>query len=480
MEAIIKYAHSGFKAVQKRIVKKAINSQKFVEVLQEAVNSVYKKGTTDYSKVKVAIEIIKRYIEQYGMESIIPDENFLLLLREKLNTDFPTKDDKLYSKITIQQVVFYTRSLINRYLAPKGIINRELFQDQVFKKYQKILSLTEKSQEALAWYEKNGCGIKSKEIYFVEKGKEIKSKYIYNITGKSLSPLLKYSRINRVLAILRYCQKKGFEQIIKEDLEKYSTRIDKKGGSEGASKDLAEALNVFVNFKEGGFITENPFENFRVIRIAHNAKKDFITKEGIEKIRDLSTLNYKDRLDVRNRLVCLLLYDTALRKTEALLLKSSDIVRESDGMVRITLRGEIQKGKKDTVPLYIYFEETKKLLEYYLKKTRKSFNPKDESLFVAESGKDLSGSRLRDIVKQYCAKLEVRTFYNQEPSPHTFRHSFATLNISPLGAFPLDGIVERLRHVGYDTAKKHYIHNNPYLQRLKHIEYQKNGNNGNI
>ncbi len=64
-------------------------------------------------------------------------------------------------------------------------------------------------------------------------------------------------------------------------------------------------------------------------------------------------------------------------------------------------------------------------------------------------------------------KKGILTFYKKSASAHHLRHSLATLNIQPLGLFSLYEIVERLRHSKYETAKKHYIHDNPYLQKQK-------------
>jgi hypothetical protein len=76
--------------------------------------------------------------------------------------------------------------------------------------------------------------------------------------------------------------------------------------------------------------------------------------------------------------------------------------------------------------------------------------------------------------KRLCSKLQIKTFYGNVPTPHSLRHSFATLNIEPLGlSLPLSEIMRRLRHTRPEIAERHYIHDNPYLKKLKHTVYRK-------
>ena len=68
-----------------------------------------------------------------------------------------------------------------------------------------------------------------------------------------------------------------------------------------------------------------------------------------------------------------------------------------------------------------------------------------------------------------CEELSIKTYDGNKATPHHLRHSFATLNIEPLGlALPVYDIMQRLHHTRLDVTIKHYVHNNPYLKKLKH------------
>ena len=115
------------------------------------------------------------------------------------------------------------------------------------------------------------------------------------------------------------------------------------------------------------------------------------------------------------------------------------------------------------------------MLEKYLK-IRDEFCPKKDHLFVSKTGNALLQQHCRVRFRELCKKLGIKTFYSKIASPHHLRHSFATLNIEPLGlALPIYEIMQRLRHSKLETAKRHYIHNNPYLQKLKHTLYRNKG-----
>lgn len=118
------------------------------------------------------------------------------------------------------------------------------------------------------------------------------------------------------------------------------------------------------------------------------------------------------------------------------------------------------------------------MLLHYLSKIRPGIQPKCDRLFISDRGKPICESRLYRIVRNHCRyDLKIKTYWGKDPTPHTFRHSLATLNIAPLGlGLSLDEIVDRLRQVGYEVARNRYVHNNQYLRKMKHRQYEKKAN----
>jgi hypothetical protein len=161
-----------------------------------------------------------------------------------------------------------------------------------------------------------------------------------------------------------------------------------------------------------------------------------------------------------------------------LALELSDIRKDPEGDWHVILKSSIQKGQnKDEEIMYFFFEETKALLEIYLKHMRKKFMPTTNHLIVSNRGGALNSQHCRIRFHHMCSQLGIKTFYGKNPSPHVLRHSFATVNIEPLGlSLPLYEMAQRLRHIRVETTRKHYIHNNPFLQKMKHKVYRDKGN----
>ena len=137
----------------------------------------------------------------------------------------------------------------------------------------------------------------------------------------------------------------------------------------------------------------------------------------------------------------------------------------------------MQKGSdKDVEMMYFFCQETKELLEFYINNIRKQFKPTTDYLILSNQwGRRLCDTACATRFKEMCEKLGVTTFYGNQTSPHLLRHSFATLNIEPIGiSIPLYEMSQRLRHNSIETTLEHYIHNNPYLKRIKHEVLQKN------
>src|SRR5690349_4747247 len=126
--------------------------------------------------------------------------------------------------------------------------------------------------------------------------------------------------------------------------------------------------------------------------------------------------------------------------------------------------------------MYFFFDETKKLLEHYLKNVRKQFGPTTDFLILSnQKGRALSAAHCSMRFRRLCQKAGVQTYYGERPSPHTLRHTFATLNIETIGlGLPLYEMAQRLRHSKVETTRRHYIHNNPYLKKLKIDAFRKN------
>ncbi len=115
-------------------------------------------------------------------------------------------------------------------------------------------------------------------------------------------------------------------------------------------------------------------------------------------------------LRLRNKVILALLYSSGLRVSELVMLHS-DSIDLSDRTIRI--RG---KGEKDRIVLFD--EQTKELLENYLKFR----GDHSDYLFVNRSGNHLTPRYIQMMIKDYAKAAGIK----KRVTPHILRHSFAT------------------------------------------------------
>lgn len=449
-----------------------IPRDKFIGYLKDGVKFLCKgKARQTKNIFNSHVNLLGGYLDKYGFKKVVPDEDFFDTLWKIAQTDTEI-NGRTYSSFTAMKLGRTVRKIVNSYMYEKlGILKRKVLLEVESRRYERFFKLTKLSQDAVIWFEENGRIVKAMPVLVSSNDKkdgEMLIKMIHRVTDKKLLTNTNYTKIQLSLLFLRVIGKNGFEKVGAKDVRKFEDYCDERQLKKKADY-LADVATFFANIHSKGFIKSNPFAHMSLKKNGTCARRDFIPKEGIDKLLDLSTVNTRDKQEIRNRAIALICYDTALRINEALSLKCSDIRKDADGEMYVLLRSEAQKGSnKPEETMYFFFDQTKQILNEYLK-VRDEFIPKTEHLFISRYGTPICHPHCRILFKKHCEKLGIRTFYNNSPSPHHARHSFGTLNISPLGlALGLYEIVERFRHTKPEIAKRHYIHNNPYLVKEKY------------
>jgi integrase len=476
MYTTIKNKYGEAESYAQPVVSQPIPRDIFMGYVREAVDKMYVRVSVTRNNFRMRTNILEHYLNKYGINEVNPNEQFIKEMwnRLKENGEFEARD---YQWGTRKKVPQFTREIINDFFFSKGLVQRKILKDIVCQRYEKFFELTPNSREAVKWYEENGKGVEAKPVYFEDNGdtSNHSMKMIQRITNKDLKPLTKNGKVEHALRFLKAVNKNGFEFITIEDVKKYEEICSQRGVKQKQDY-LAHVATFFINIKSKGFIKTNPLSHVSLKMNGGAIKKDFISIEGMEKLRDLSTLDYKNKIDVRDRLFVLLGYDLALRISELLNLEVSNFRKDDDGEWIVTLKHDIQKGYKDEIGMLFLFEETKQLLEYYLKVTRKEFAPTSDFLILSnQRGGKLCADGCATRFKELCQRFGVQTYNGKSPSPHTLRHTFATLNIESIGlGLSLYEMAQRLRHSKVETTRKHYIHNNPYLEKIKIAALRKN------
>ena len=164
----------------------------------------------------------------------------------------------------------------------------------------------------------------------------------------------------------------------------------------------------------------------------------------------------EDFTGIRNRLVLDLLYQTGMRRSELIGLKTGSINRED-----LSLKVKGKRDKERIIPLNV---EVVEAVDRYLVKRNEVLDPGSEDhLILTQKGKPAYDKLIYRIVEKYLALVTTL----DKKSPHVLRHTFATHMLNR-GA-DLNAIKELLGHASL-SATQVYTHNT--YKKLKSIYNQ--------
>lgn len=192
-------------------------------------------------------------------------------------------------------------------------------------------------------------------------------------------------------------------------------KIDTKDFAENSVHRKLSCYRDFYRYlQKNNIVDSDPFA-FVSLRYKTRELPSVLTKEEVE---DLLSLERKDFPEERDHILFVFLYGTGARISEALSINASDLELERR-RVRI-----IGKGSKER---FLFFSQSvrRELEEYliareeFLKEKRNILEP---ALFLSNNGKRLPFSSAHIIFDKYKSLMG----WQQEFTPHTLRHCFAT------------------------------------------------------
>lgn len=199
-----------------------------------------------------------------------------------------------------------------------------------------------------------------------------------------------------------------------KDVSNFTLFLAKQNYKSTTINRIDSSIRSFYNYLElEEKINGNPFKAASNLKVPKRLPNYFKYDEYLTMI---SVIN-KDDYEYRNRLILEMLFATGLRVSELSNIKIKDI-DFSEREIKI-----MGKGSKER--FVFYNKECAAVLDSYMKDCRgKLLNSKDsEYLFINHLGDKLTDRGIRliidKIVKKSCIKSKV--------SPHTFRHTFATM-----------------------------------------------------
>ena len=188
---------------------------------------------------------------------------------------------------------------------------------------------------------------------------------------------------------------------------------------------VATIKTLFNYLEYDDRISVNPFRKVRIQIREPRVLPNVMTIQEVEKMvyevykalyleENKEKFSYQEK--VRDALVIELLFSTGVRVSELSNLKNKNIDTKTG---ELKIRG---KGNKERI-VQVCNNEVLKLIVKYETVLRKILREKSDYFLVNRYGKRLSEQSIRFLVK----KISITAGINRIITPHTFRHSFATL-----------------------------------------------------
>jgi len=217
-----------------------------------------------------------------------------------------------------------------------------------------------------------------------------------------------------VLNEFRKYVEEPLENITKETIQNYLLLLKDKGFKKTTLANRYRGLRAFFNYlAEEEIIFVNPIQGVKPPKLP-KVFPNCLSDEEVDKL--IKALKGSSWHQVRNRAIVLLFLETGIRLRELRELKLRDINLSRH---EIKARG---KGEKERIVFFgrRVLEALKKWLS-----VRGGILTVDEPLFITQDGLPMKDRHIERIVSKAAKKAGI----TKRVSPHTLRHTFATLFI---------------------------------------------------
>lgn len=279
--------------------------------------------------------------------------------------------------------------------------------------------------------------------------------YLQNIKKYSDNTIINYEiDIDRYEKFLKINNKK-INNIKYKDVLDFISYIKDNHKSTSINRCLSSLRSYYNYLLKENVVNTNPFKLVNSMKKEKKLPEYFKYNEYVELV---NSIDINSNLGIRNRCIFEVLLCTGCRCSELVNIKLCDVDLDNR---EIKVLG---KGNKERI-VYLgsYAIDS---LNMYLS-VRDELSKKDNKyLFVNHLGNKLTTRGIRDIID----KILLKSSLNLKITPHTFRHSFATMLLNE--GCDLKSVQELLGHVSLSTTsiythvsneelKRVYLHTNP-------------------
>jgi len=280
--------------------------------------------------------------------------------------------------------------------------------------------------------------------------------YLSSIKKYSAHTILNYELdINKFEEFLNF-RKLNIKVIEYKDILDYISYLKDEHKSTSINRNLS-CLRSYYNFLiRNNFINNNPFNLIHSMKKEKKLPEYFKYNEYEELVNSIDISN---DLGIRNKCLFEVLLCTGCRVNELVNIKLTDIDINNQE-IRV-----LGKGNKERI-VYLGSFAVDALNDYLSVRNNIMGSKNNDNLFLNHLGNKLTTRGVRDIID----KILLKSSTNLKITPHTFRHSFATMMLNE--GCDLKSVQELLGHVSLSTTsvythvsneelKRVYLHTNP-------------------
>lgn len=272
--------------------------------------------------------------------------------------------------------------------------------------------------------------------------------------GKEIDNYLQFIRLEKNLSpntVVAYrCDLEQWEQFLTSDKEALDVKsvttgdirawmlhLNKQGDSARTMRRKVQAVRSFYKWlMKQGMASDSPAATVELARIPKRLPQ-LVRTSSMDELLD-QEIDETDFVQVRNRLIVMMLYETGMRRAELLDLLDRNVD---------TASGELKvHGKRDKDRIIPFGTELAQAIDSY-RLLRDELVSGCEHFFVKEDGNPLYPMLVYRIVRRALQEVGVTS----KRSPHVLRHSFATAMLNDGAA--INSVKELLGHESLATTQ---------------------------
>lgn len=252
--------------------------------------------------------------------------------------------------------------------------------------------------------------------------------------------------------LIIFCEGESLKKITSQKISDFIQQLyDVKLSARSIARIISGLKSFYKNQVITGVMEHNPMQLVQTPKLAKKLP-EVLSHEEITIMIESIDLSHKS--GERDKTIMMLMYGCGLRVSELISLKINNLYFD-EGFVRVTGKGE----KERLIPIG---GKTIRQVQYYLQYYRNSIKT-DESnnvLILNQRGRSISRVYVFKLVKKLAELAKIRKVV----SPHTLRHSFATVLIEA-GA-DLRAVQQMLGHESITTTEIYTHLDKAYLKTV--------------